>query len=173
MAILSKTIENGVLTIIVEGFAPIMIDPADYPSELVDHAALHGFAHKYGDAGALSAGATNAEKHAAIMLVVQHHQDTGEWNRKGGGDGSGTGDGLLVAALVEWTNGPECPDGQPALDRASARAVVGAMPKPTQRAMRGAEPLASIIARIKTARAPKTPMGFDAASVLAGLTRSA
>lgn len=152
-----KTIDNGTLTITVRGFAPIVVRPDDYPTELVNHAALHGFAQKYGDAAALSKGATLAEKHASILLVVGHHRETGEWNRKGGASGDGTsGDGLLVAAIAEF-------DG---CTRDEARALVGAMDKKTQAAMRSSDALRPIIERIKTERAKPAPK-VDVAAILA------
>ena len=170
MAVIEKVIENGVLTLTVQGFAPLVYDPASglWPRETVDYASLHGMAQKLGDAGALPAGATPAEKHEAICALYEHLLGGGAWNRKGG-DGTGS-DGLLVSALVEWTNGADCPEGQPALTRDDARAAVKTMDKKTQAAMRAAEPLAGIIARLRTEKAPKAPVGFNAASILAGLT---
>lgn len=162
MADVSKNIDNGLLTITVTGFAPFIIDPDNLPRELVNHAALHGFAQKYGDAAALSKGATLAEKYAAIKTVIDHHAETGEWNRKGSGDGT-TGDGLLVAAIMEFQ----------ACDRDTARGLVAKMDKKLQAQMRATPELKTIIDRIKTERAPKTPAGFDLTATLAALTKKA
>jgi len=158
MADVSKVIDNGILTITVTGFPPLIIDPKEEPTELVDMAALAGFSHKYGDAMALSAGATLKEKYEAMMVVRNHHVATGEWNRKGAGDGA-TGDGLLVAAIMEFQS----------LDRETARGLIGKMDKKLQAQMRATPQLKAIIDRIKTERAPKAPVGFDAATILAGL----
>lgn len=160
MADVSKVIDNGILTITVAGFAPFVIDPNNLPLELVQQAALHGFAQKYGDAAALSKGSTLREKWEAIKTVVDHHIDTGEWNRKGSGDGS-TGDGLLVAAIMEFQ----------ACDRETARGLVGQMDKKLQAQMRATPELKSIIDKIKLAKAPKMPAGFDAKTLLAGMMK--
>lgn len=162
MADITKVIDNGILTITVSGFSPFVVDPENLPRELVNHAALHGFGQKYGDAASLSKGATLAEKHAAIMAVVNHHAETGEWNRKGGGDGT-TGDGLLVSAIMEFES----------IDRDAARLLVSRMDKKLQAKMRAAPQLKAIIDRIKTERAPKVDTSFDAAAILAALTKKA
>ncbi len=161
MADVSKVIDNGVLTLTVAGFPSFVIDPANMPTELVNHAALHGFAQKYGDAAALSKGATLAEKYAAIKTVIDHHATTGEWNRKGDGAGS-TGDGLLVSAIMEFQG----------ISRDEARTLVGMMDKKVQAAMRAAPDLKKIIDRIKTEKAPKTST-VDVGAVLAGLMKKA
>lgn len=162
MADVSKVIDNGVLTITVAGFAPFVIDPDNMPRDLVNHAALHGFAQKYGDAAALSKGSSLREKYEAIKTVVDHHADTGEWNRKGSGDGS-TGDGLLVAAIMEFQT----------CDRETARGLVGQMDKKLQAQMRATPELKAIIDKIKLAKTPKAPAGFDASTVLAQLMKKA
>lgn len=156
---ISTKVDNGQLTITVHGFAPIVIDPADYPAELVNYAALHGFKQKYVDGAALGKGATLTEKHAAIMAIVEHHQTTGEWNRVGGGDGT-SGDGLLVRALMEAAG----------LGRDEARTAVGQMDKATQAAMRKDAEIAPIIARIKLEKPlPKASATVDTGSLLAKL----
>lgn len=144
----STDIDNGQLKITVNGFAPIIVDPADYPSSLVDYAALHGFKQRYVDAAALGAGSTCDEKHAAIMALVTHHRETGEWLRTPGkGDGVGS-DGLLVRAIAE-----AC-----ALPMDVARAEVGKMDKKTQAQLRLNDPtLRPIIERLRVERAAKGP----------------
>lgn len=141
-------IDNGRLTVTVQGFAPFIIDLSDYPVALAEYAALHGFKQKYVDAAALGRGATLAEKHAAIEQVITHHRTTGEWNRAPGkGEGVGS-DGLLVRAIAE-----AC-----ALPMDVARAEVGKMDKKTQANLRLNDPtLRPIIERLRTERAAKGP----------------
>ena len=149
-----STIDNGVLTITVQGFDPIRVDPTDYPNELVEFAALHGLKQRYVDAAALGAGSTPGEKHAAIMALVTHHRDTGEWARVAGAGSGAGGDGLLVRAVMEVFG----------LDRDTARAQVGAMDKKTQHALRSAPELAPVIARLRVEKKPRvTADGAQAA----------
>lgn len=163
--VVSTAIDNGILTITVTGFAPIVIDPSDYPDSIREYAALHGFKQKYVDAAALGAEATPKEKYEAIRALVNHHAETGDWNRTGTGDGSG-GDGLLVQALMEYHD----------MDRDAARAAVGTVSKAEQAALRASPELSPIIARIKIARADKAAKKaptVDTSSLLAKLARAA
>lgn len=148
-----STIDNGVLTIVVQGFDPIRVDPTDYPNELVEYAALHGLKQRYVDAAALGSGSTPDEKHAAIMALVTHHRDTGEWARVAGAGSGAGGDGLLVRAVMEVFG----------LDRDTARAQVGAMDKKTQAGLRASPELAPVIARLRVAKAPRVTVDTRAA----------
>lgn len=149
-----STIDNGLLTITVQGFDPIRIDPTDYPNELVEYAALHGFKQRYVDAAALGAGSTPEEKHAAIMALVTHHRESGEWARVGAAGSGAGGDGLLVRAVMEIFG----------LDRDTARTQVGAMDKKTQHALRASPELAPTIARLRVEKKPRvTADGAQAA----------
>jgi hypothetical protein len=159
--VVQTEVDNGVLTITVQGFPTLTIDPRDLPDELVRQAALHGFKQKYVDAAALGATATPAEKHAAITALVNHHRDTGDWNRKAGGDGT-AGDGLLVLALAAVTG----------CTREQARAAVTAMDKKTQAAMRASPELKPTIDRLRDERTMSKPgkgPAPDVGSVLAAL----
>jgi hypothetical protein len=161
-SIVQTSVDNGLLTITVQGFAPMIVDPTTLPTELVQQAALHGFKQKYVDKAALGAGATPAEKHAAIQAMVTHHAETGDWNMTGQGDGT-SGDGLLVRALMEVLD----------VDRDTARGMVSGMDKPTQAAMRKDGSIAPIIARMKAERpAPKASATVDTGAILAALRRA-
>lgn len=154
----STNIRIGQLFITVAGYPEIKIDPTDYPQALVEYAALHGFKQRYVDAAALGEGSTLAEKHAAIMVVVNHHRDSGEWSRQGQGDGT-PGDGLLVRAIAEF-------DG---CGMAEARELVAKMDKKTQAAMRASDALRPIIERwLKVAPAPKVS-AVDVSALLSAL----
>jgi hypothetical protein len=163
--VVQSAIDNGILTITVQGFEPVVVDPAAYPDALVRYAALHGFKQKYMDAAAIERDETTgkpalpADKYKAIMAVRAHHLETGEWNRTGGGDGGG--DGLLVSALVEYL-------GQ---DAETVRATVGTWDKRTQAAMRADAQVAPIIARIRMAREAKNAKGVDTGALLAAMQR--
>lgn len=146
------------LTITVQGFPTIVIDPAGYNDEARQAAMLHGFKQKYADKAALGADASPAEKHAAIMRMVQWHRDGGDWNMTASGDGT-SGDGLLCRAIMEATG----------IDRDAAREAVGAMDKKTQAAMRASAELAPIIARIRAEKPAPKVAAIDATSLLAGL----
>lgn len=158
-AIIQTDIDNGRLTITVAGFAPIVVDPTDYPTELVEYAALHGFKQRYVDAAALGAGSTPAEKHAEIERLVTYHRATGEWKRTGDGDGSAGGDGLLVRAIMEYHE----------MERDAARTAVGTLDKKTQAQLRASAELKPIIDRLRVAKAPKASV--DVSAILAGIGR--
>lgn len=144
----------------IEGCPDLVVRPDDMAEHLNTHAALHGYNQKIGDAAALSKGATDAEKWAAMSAVYQHLLTGGEWNRKGGGDGT-SGDGLLVGAIMEFQG----------ITRDEARGLVAQMDKKLQAAMRASDELRPIIERLKTARAPKAPAGFDAKAALSALMK--
>lgn len=152
---------EGVLTITVQGFDPITIDPATYDEATRRHAMAHGFKQKYVDSAALGANATLAEKHRAIMALVNHHRDGGAWNRVGGnGDGT-SGDGLLVRAIQKVYG----------LDRETAIAQVAGWDKPTQHAIRTSPDVAPTIAELKAADDKKAAPKVDVSAVLAGLRK--
>jgi hypothetical protein len=161
MSAITTSIANGLLTIKVQGYPPIIIDPAELSADLVAQAALHGFKQKYCDKAALGADATLAEKYASIRRMVEWHADGCEWNMVAAGDGS-SGDSLLARALQDACN----------LDRDAAREAVAKMDKKTQAAMRASPELAPIISRLKAERATPKVGSVDAAGILAGLRRA-
>lgn len=152
-ATVQTVIENGVLTITVQGFDPIAVRAEDYPNDFVEYGFLHGMKQRYVDAAALGAGSTPAEKHAAIMALVNHNRDTGEWSRVGAAGSGAGGDGLLVRAVMEVFG----------LDRDTARTQVGAMDKKTQAGLRASPELAPVIARLRVAKAPRVTVDTRAA----------
>lgn len=166
MSTITKSIDNGILTITVEGFAPIVVNPADYTSNIRDYGFLHGMSQKLGDAGALSVvdgqRPTAAMKHAEIKRLNDYMLESGEWFRTGKGDGAGT-DGLLVRALAQLC--------EKTIEE--ARADVAGMDKKLQAAMRRDPELAPIIAELKAARAPRTDddTAAKARGLLAALKR--
>lgn len=160
-SMVSTEIENGVTRITVEGFPPIVIDPAEMPDSLNAYAACHGYKQRAVDAAALPVvdgiRPTAAMKHAAIVRVVDNMKATGEWRLNGAaGDGTGS-DGLLVRALAEVAG----------MTIEDARTAVAGWDKKFQAAMRADPQIAPVIARMRTAKAPKV----DTASALAALMR--
>ena len=159
----SKTItEDGVLVITVRGFDPVRIDPANYTEECRQSAMLHGFTQKYVDATALGAGTTPGEKYDAMMVVVDHHRNGGDWNRTRG-DGTGTsGTNLLIPALMEYAG----------IDRATALATVAQLDKSAQYAYRNSPELSPIVERLKAAQGRLTAgAAIDVSANLAALKR--
>lgn len=146
-AAVTTAIDNGILTVTVAGFAPFVCDPAALPDAIRDYAALHGIKQKLVDAAALSVvdgiRPTNKDKHDAIAGVWDSIQ-SGVWNRRAEGDGSGS-DGLLVRALMAVT-------GQ---DRETVRETVAGWTKAEQSAMRSDPLIAPIIATMKLEKAGK------------------
>jgi len=154
---IKKSIDGDAVIIAVTGHADVRVSLAGLHADIVTRAALHGLSQKLGDAGALSAGASDAERYEAIRAVADHLEQAAcgeDWNRKATGDGSG-GDGLLVRALVELGG-----------ERDAVKAKVAAMDKKTQAAVRALPQVADIIARMK---APKNPaIGANALAALLG-----
>ena len=150
---------DGVLSITVAGFKPIVVDPATYTEATRRHAMAHGFKQKYVDAAALGAEASLGEKYEAIMAIVTHHREGGAWNRAGGaGDGT-SGDGLLVKAVQQAFG----------LDRETARGQVKGWDKKTQAAMRAVPEIKAEIDKIKAAGDKRTAGAVDTSSALAAL----
>lgn len=160
----SKTItEDGVLVITVRGFGPVRIDPANCTDECRQSAMLHGFTQKYVDATALGKDASLEEKYNAMMVLVDHHRDGGDWNRTRG-DGTGTsGTNLLIPALMEYAG----------IDRATAVATVAQLNKSAQYAYRNSPELLPIVERLK-AEQNRTPAAaaIDVSAKLAALKRN-
>ena len=157
------TIENGVLTMVVRGFPPAVIDPAEYSEDCRINALLRGYKDKYANATALGKNATLQEQYDAMMVLVEHHRDGGDWNRTRG-DGTGTsGTNLLVPALMEYAG----------IDRATAVATVAQLDKSAQYAYRNSPELSPIVERLKAAQ-NRTPAAtaIDVSANLAALKRS-
>lgn len=160
MATIRTTIDESAatLTITVEGFPPIVIDPAaDYPAELNTYAALHGFKQRYVDKAALGAGATAADKHAAILALVTYHREGGVWNMKPG-TGDGATGGLLARALVIVTGAPI----------ETVRETLAGLDKKAQASLRAQPAIATAIATLR--KAPKVDDASASAAAFA-LTR--
>lgn len=155
-------IENGTLTMIVKGFPPVVIDPAEHSEDCRLNALLRGYKDKYANATALGAGATLQEQYDAMTALIDHHRNGGDWNRTRG-DGTGTsGTNLLIPALMEYTG----------IDRATAVATVAGLDKSAQYAYRNSPELLPIVERLKAAQ-NRTPAGvvIDVSANLTALKR--
>jgi len=149
---------SGELTIDMEGFPIIRVDPAEYTADCRRQAMAHGFKQKYVDAAALGKDATPAEKYAAITAIREHHLNGGAWNRTGGGDGTG-GDSLLVKGIMAAFG----------LDRDTAREQVTGWDKKTQAAMRAIPEIKAAIDAAKAADDKRAGSGVDTSAAMAAL----
>ena len=160
----SKTItEDGVLVITVRGFGPVRIDPANCTDECRQSSMIHGYTQKYDYSTALGKDASLEEKYNAMMVLVGHHRDGGDWNRTRG-DGTGTsGMNLLIPALMEYAG----------IDQATAVAQVAKLDKSAQYAWRNCKELLPIVERLKAAQ-NRTPAAaaIDVSAKLAALKRN-
>ena len=108
----------------------------------------HGLKQKVGDAGALGAGSTDADKLTA-MRAVWEMLLAGDWSKRGEGDGGG--EAVTVEAMARVTGAT----------LADARAVFEGLDKKAQAAMR--KDLAATIAEIQAERAAAKPVKAEAA----------
>lgn len=128
----------------VPGFASIIVE-ADALSEAVQkRGLLHGLSQKIGDAGALPAGATLAEKYAALRAMADR-LIAGEW-LKARGEGE-TSTGLLREALARMFPGRDI------------EAFLAGKSKEQKAALRNTAKLAAIIAQIRAERAAAKDTG--------------
>lgn len=130
--------------------------------EIREQCGLHGLKQKVGDAAALGAGSTDAEKMAA-MTAVWEMLVAGDWTKRV--PGAGGGEAITVRAMARETGA----------SLAECRAAFEALDKKGQAAMR--KDLAAVIAQIAAEDAAKAPVADEAkakaASILAGLRRGA
>lgn len=136
-----------------EGVGAFEIRYADLFQGIIEHATWHGISQKIGDAAALSKGATDAEKHAAMLAMRdQITGPDGEWNRRAEGAGS-----ILVRAVAEWSGRPIA-DVKKELDAADAklRAAIAKM-----------DEIKPIIARLEAERPVPVEAKTAAAAYLA------
>lgn len=129
------------------------VTETDFNEATYAHAVAHGIAQKIGDAAALSKGATDAEKWAAMIAMRdQITGPDGEWNRRAEGAGS-----ILVRAVAEWSGRPIA-DVKKELDAADAklRAAIAKM-----------DEIKPIIARIEAERPVPVEAKTAAAAYLA------
>lgn len=152
---IATAIENGKLTVTVQGYEPFVFDPAKLNPEIRLHAMLHGGKQKLVDSASLPNGATLAEKYAAIKETFDRiTSPDGTWNKGGSGDGSQPS-GLLFRALCR-----KYPEKAPE----AIRAWLDGKDKTAQAALRKTPAIAAIIETIK-AESAKTS-GIDSNDLL-------
>ena len=113
---------------------------------------LHGLKQKVGDAAALGAGSSDADKVTA-MTAVWEMLVAGDWSKRGEGDGGG--EAVTVEAMARVTGAT----------LQQAREVFEGLDKKAQAAMR--KDLAGTIAEIQAERAAAKPVKAEAASAAA------
>lgn len=142
--------QNGVLTWKFKNGAIVELDTKN-TAVLDEHARVHGYKQKLGDAMALArnpetgASATIDDK-IAEMLRIRDQLYTGNWNRPAGAARE-TG-GLLAMAMSELKN----------MDLATAKEKLAAMTPDKRAALQLADKVVAKIAEIKRRKAP----GVDA-----------
>lgn len=155
--IIKTSIEDGKLTISMDGFAPLSLTPAILNEANQAYAILHGCKQKICDAAALPKGATEAEKYAAMREVYERiTSPEGTWNKQG--EGAAFPSGLLFKALCRLYDNKSPED---------IRAFLDKKDKKEQAALRANPKVAAIIEEIKAESARDT--GIDADSLLSEL----
>ena len=142
----------GTVTFTATDGASLTIHAERLHPELRAYAALHGLKQKVGDAAALGASATDADKFEAMRAIVSHLESGSDsWNlgRVGGGDSA------LIEALVLA--------GKP--DTADMRAKVRAMTTAQRTALQSADVVKPHYDAIMALRGK----GIDTDSLLAGI----
>lgn len=155
---ITSKIENGYLTIQVEGKEAMTIHHSHLSPEITIHAILHGCKQKIVDAAALPNGATLTEKYEAMREVFTRiTAPDGTWNKQGEG-ASGQPSGLLFRALCRMYPG-KTPE--------ALRTYLDKLDKTQQAALRKNPKVAAIIETIKAESAKTT--GIDSDNLLADL----
>lgn len=158
-------IAGSVLTITGSDGTVLRLDATSMSDDIRHAAMMHGFKQKLVDAAAISRNpdtgrsATVADKMAAIEEVRERLYQ-GEWNKTREG-GTGSGGGLLLAALVKLYMGRK--------DEAAIKAYLSGLDEKQQAALRADPRIAPIIAEIKAARDAKRASSVDVGELLAGL----
>lgn len=153
------------LTLTFSNGERLTLTGADLSPEIRTQAMLHGLKQKLVDAAAISRNpetgrsATVEDKFRAVREVYTRLL-SGEWNKTREG-GSGSGGGLLLAALVKLYAGRK--------DEATIKAYLSGLDEKQQAALRADPRIAPIIAEIKAARDAKRASSVDVGELLAGL----
>lgn len=173
-SIISASVENNVLSFIVDGAGSITIDLAELPSEIRDRAMIHGLTQKVSDAAAIAkAELPESEveaakvKFSAMQAVAQRLID-GDWSKRSG-DGVGPVAGVIFRAFAEFVANAAKAKKRPAPSEAEIRAVYDAKDRAGQLALRNVPEIAAIIDRIKSERGATAAKAVDTESLLGEL----
>lgn len=131
--------------------------PSDYPANVQIYLPVHGLKQKIVDAGAMSKGATDAERFAAMRAMHAQLRD-GDWTKRA--EGAGT---MLVRAVAEWS-GQSVTDVRTSLEGKDAAFLkaIAAMPE-----------VKAILDRMATEKPVPESAKSAAAAFLAGLAKAA
>lgn len=150
-AVVSVTAEYPQITFTVDGQKPIVLNAKQLSDEIILRASAHGLIQKVSDASALGKDATPADKHAAMLAVVERLQ-SGEWSKRSG-EGSGAVGGIIFRALRNI---------KPEIDEAKLRTWYDAKTRSEQLALRTNPDIAAEIERIKAERGANANVDADA-----------
>lgn len=155
---LTKT--GGVVSVVVQGYDPIIVDTGPLDPSVLTQAAMHGIGQKLVDAAALSRNPENgqaasvAEKYAAIKAVADRLNAGGAWNTERG-EGVARG-GLLFAAMSRLYPGKFADAEAFGQWTATMATASKSTQKSVEAALRASAKVAPVIATIRAEREAQT-----------------
>jgi len=160
--IIKTTITGSTLSIAIEGVGNLSIDANTLSEEVHNLALLHGLRQKICDAAAMTKGATETDKFAA-MTAVRDNLINGEWSKRSS-DGTSPVSGLILRAFEQWANEQAIAKKAKTPPTAEKiKALYDSKTRSEQLALRNVPRIAEIIETLKIERgAPKTPIDTDA-----------
>lgn len=124
-------------------------------------AMLHGIIQKVSDAAALGKDATPADKHAAMLAVVNRLIE-GDWNKRAGEGSNSAPTGLIFRAFYEFAVNRAKKAKRDEPSEVAVRALYDGKSRADQLALRNVPEIAKIIDRIKSERGAKSDVDVDA-----------
>ena len=154
--IIKSTVSGTTLTIAIDGLGELSIDASTLSDEVRNLALLHGLRQKICDAAAMSKGATETDKFAA-MTAVRDNLLNGEWSKRSS-DGTGPVSGLILRAFEQWANEQAiAKKAKTPPTSEKIKAFYNSKSRSEQLALRNVRRIAEIIETLKSERgAPKT-----------------
>ena len=153
--VITTTIIGQTLTFNVAGTnQPLVLDAAALSDEVRESALLHGLRQKVSDAAALGAGATPAEKLAAMQAIVASLND-GDWTQRTG-DGTSQPSGLIFRAFYRMACESCAAKSRPEPSIDAARALYDKMSRAEQLALRTVPRIAVIMDELRVSPSAKS-----------------
>jgi hypothetical protein len=89
--------EERTLTFAFADGTSVVVNVDDFTPEMREHSMFHGFLQKFGDSYASATSVKEAKERLSVVIGQVKNE---EWNRRGGGGGTGAGIWALAIARV-------------------------------------------------------------------------
>lgn len=145
----------------VVGMDSIGIDVTALSQDVIRRATAHGIIQKVSDAAALGKDASPADKHAAMLAVVNRLVE-GDWNKRAGEGSNSAPTGLIFRAFYEFAVARAKKAKRDEPSEVAVRTLYDGKSRADQLALRNVPEIARIIDRIKSERGAKSDVDVDA-----------